>query len=390
MPKVLVTSGNTRVSYSICCSLAKHGYDVYIGDRQSFTMAGMSRYCKGRMKYPSPFTEQESFIHSLIQFMKEKDIDVLVPVLEESFTCMKYEHILKEHNISFLLPHYKDALTLHNKNTLTSLASELNIDIPPSMEMVDIVQKNELLANLSTPLIIKPKQGGGGWGMKRFERHEELLNIINQIDKPENYIVQSIVSGQLIGTAAIYYQGTHIASDSYTLTTVYPLRVGQSTTRLTEMHPKALDFTKRLLNHLNWNGLCEIDFIYDKEKDKSYIIDANPRFWGSLKHNIAAGVDYPYYYAQLAKNITTFPIQEAKENTRSRWLGGDILRILAECKESKNPFRSLRKNVFSSIRYEANDDFNFKDPIPFFTWCINLMLNKVINRKKDALPGVWK
>ncbi len=391
MPKVLVTSGHTRVAYAICCSLAKNGFDVYIGERNSFSMAGMSRYCKGRMVYSSPFTAQESFIQELITFAREKHIDIILPVLEETFTCLKHKKELEDNGIALLLPEYEQALQLHAKGSLTALAQEIGLDTPPTWELTEILAHDTLYKEIPYPVIVKPKQGGGGWGMQKFNSADDFLNTVKkEIENPSNYIVQAIIEGQLIGVCGIYYKGQHIASDSYISTTVYPLRVGQPTTRLSHDFPQAIEHMNKLLTHIQWNGVCEMDFIYDEKNAKSYLIDANPRFWGSVKHNIAAGVDYPLYYALLAQDNTDFTTPKAHLGTRTRWLGGDILRVLSECKESKKPLQYIRKAIFEPIHYTANDDWNIKDPLPFFTWAANLVLNKLLRRKKDALPGIWE
>ncbi len=391
MPKVLVTSGSTRVAYALCCSLAKNGFEVYIGEQNSFSMAGMSRYCTGRMTYPAPFTQQQAFVQSLADFIREKKIDIIMPVLEETYTCLKHKHILEETGVGFLFPEYEKVLQLHAKGSLTNLAKELNVDTPPTWELTEILENKTEIQNLPFPLMLKPKQGGGGWDMQKFTQASNFLTVITtEIENPSNYIVQAIIEGELIGACGIYHQGKHIVSDSYSLTTAYPLRVGQSTTRLSHLYPSALTSLKALLDHLNWNGVCQMDFIFEEKTGKSYLIDANPRFWGSVKHNIAAGVDYPLYYALLAQNNTDFIPQEARIGTRTRWLGGDIFRVLAECKESEKPLQYIRKAIFSPVHYTANDDWNIKDPLPFFTWATNLVLNKLLHRKKDSLPGVWE
>ncbi len=391
MPRVLVTSGNTRVAYAICCSLADRGFDVYIGDTSAFTMAGMSRHCKGHMTYASPFTKQQEFITDIVRFAQNNGIDVLLPVLEETFTCIKHKKQLEAAGMALLLPEYQDVLKLHAKGNLTHIAQSIGLDTPTTWELTEILADRTCGEALPFPVIVKPKQGGGGWGMQKFSQPQELYSAVQKgIEQPENYIVQQIVEGQLIGTCAIYHHGKHVASDSYTSTTVYPLRVGQPTTRISHDFPQAIEAMKTLLTHMQWHGVCEIDFIVDEKNNKSYMIDANPRFWGSIKQNIAAGVDYPLYYTLLALGNTHFTPGIAKVGTRTRWLGGDILRILAQSKESATPLRTLGQEIFSPLRYAANDDWHMTDPLPFMTWGINLVLNKVLRRKKDSLPGVWE
>ncbi len=391
MTKVLVTSGNTRVAYAICCSLAENNFQVHIGDGTSFTMAGMSRHCKGRMTYPSPFTAQEAFIDSVIAYAKAKNISILLPVLEETFTCLKYKSRLEDAGLALLLPSYEQALQLHAKGTLTEITAGLGLDTPPTWELSHILSGDMPYTDLPYPIIVKPKQGGGGWGMQKFSEAADFLDSVSKgIENPQNYIVQAIVQGQLIGVCGIFYKGEHIASDSYISTTVYPLRVGQPTTRISKEFSGAIAALKTLLNHMQWHGVCEIDFIYDEKNNKNYLIDANPRFWGSIKQNIAAGVNYPLYYALLAQGNTNFTPPKAQEGTRSRWLGGDILRVLAEFCESKQKIAYIREALQNPKSYAANDDWRFSDPLPFMTWGVTLVLNKVLRRKKDSLPGVWE
>ena len=46
-----------------------------------------------------------------------------------------------------------------------------------------------------------------------------------------------------------------------------------------------------LLDALGWHGVCQADFLLEEETEIPYLIDVNPRYWGSTGHSIAAGVD---------------------------------------------------------------------------------------------------
>lgn len=389
--KVLVTSGNTRVAYSICKSLAGRGYDVYVGDRRRFNMAAVSRHCKGAMTYNSPFTEQERFVDDINAFVRSKNIDVVVPVLEETFTLAKHREALALSGAAFLLPGYARMLTLHDKGRLTATAKALGIPVPETWRLEALLADAALAGGLSFPVIVKPKQGGGGWGMRTFHSAAELLETTGrEIRNPGNYIVQTVARGQLIGVCGIYYNGRCIARDSYISTTVYPLRVGQPTTRQSRHYQQALDALKILLDHLNWHGVCEMDFIVDPDSGQCLLLDANPRFWGSVMQNIAAGVDYPWYYVRLAEGDTAFTPATAREGARTRWLGGELMRMAAECGEAQNKWKYLRDVFASPIRYDGCDDWDITDPLPFIAWGLNMIAGKVLKRRKDALPGVWE
>lgn len=389
--KVLVTSGNTRVAYSICRSLARHGYEVHVGERYRFNMAAVSRRCASTMIYSSPFTQQETFVNEICDFVRSKNINIVIPILEETYTLAKHAEKLQHCPAALLLPKYSQILALHDKGRLTATAESLGIPVPRTWELTALLADKDLVTELPSKVIVKPKQGGGGWGMRTFTDPIELIDTARrEIDKPEQYIAQDIVQGQLICVCGMYYNGQCITRDSYISTTVYPLRVGQSTTRQSHIFQEALDSFKTLLDHLHWHGVCEMDFIVDTDSGKSLLLDANPRFWGAVMQNIAAGVDYPWYYSRLAQGDTNFVPGVAVEGLRTRWLGGDLMRMVAECKETKNKWQYIVNTLRSPIRYAACDDWDITDPMPFIAWGLNMLAGKMFNRQKDALPDIWQ
>lgn len=390
MASVLVTSGSTRIAYTICKTLAKHGFTVFVGERTRLCMAAASRHCSGSMRYASPFTQEERFLGDISRFVERHSIDILIPVLEESYTLAKNAGRFSCGAASFL-PEYSQVLAVHDKGQLTQRARSLGIPVPETRELTEVLADNELLAALRFPVILKPKQGGGGWGMQKLFQVEELLRAVtDSAVEPANCIVQEFVEGQLIGVCAIYDNGRFLAGDSFKLTSSYPLKVGQSTTRESIADNDALESMKKLLDSLNWNGVCQMDFIVDEHRGKSYLLDANPRFWGSLVQNIAAGMDYPYYYCRLARGESLSPPGPARTGVRTRWLGGDIMRLLAECREAESKSRYLLDALRSGSSYAACDDWDARDPLPFFVWAFSMLVGKVFKRKKDALPGLWQ
>lgn len=354
-------------------------------------MASVSRHCAGAMTYSSPFTAQEAFLDEICAFVRDKNIDVVIPVLEETYTMAKCRNKLERCGAAFLLPEYGQILALHDKGALTAAARNLGIAVPPTWELAELLADSSLASALPFPVIIKPKQGGGGWGMRTAETPETLLRVARQgIEHPGRYIVQAVIPGHLLCACGIYYKGQCLASDSFIAATAYPLRVGQSTTRQSRAVPEALDALQTLLDHLSWHGVCQIDFILNPEDGRCVMLDANPRFWGSITQNIAAGVDYPWYYTRLALGDTDFAPGVARDGVRTCWLGGDCMRLAAEFKEAADKWGYIYEALRSNARYAAYDDWNLTDPMPFIAWGCNMLAGKLLKRKKDALPGVWK
>ena len=390
MKNVLITSGNTRVAYNICKTLAQNGFRAFIGEGHKRSMASFSRYCSKSMVYSSPFTEQHKFIEDINRFSKDNAIDVLVPVLEETYTVAKCRNDLSP-DVAVFVPEYTQILAAHDKGKVTEIARELGLPVPPTWEAKGFLAGEFAASILPFPVILKPKQGGGGWGMRKFFTEREFMDALtNEVSDPERFIVQGVIDGQLIGVCGICKQGKLLASDSYVSTTVYPLQVGQPTTRESRPIADALQSLERLLQYLNWTGVCEIDFLVEKDTGISYLLDVNPRFWGSIAHNIAAGVNYPYYYCQLALGQENFSIGEAVNGIKTRWLGGDMMRMAAEFRAADNKFAYFSHAMRQKISYALCDDWDRRDPLPFLAWGLGMCTQKILKRKKDTLPGIWE
>ena len=373
MANVLVTSGEPRIAYVICKALAKKGFRVFAGDVKRLSMAGVSRHTAGSMAYIPPSENEEAFLADINRFIQKKSIDVLVPTLLETFTIAKHIQQLTP-KVRTLLPTYAQIAAIHSKEHLTELAEQLDIPVPETWEAADLLTGERRLSTLPFPVMLKPKHGRGGWGMRMARDAAELIKHMRESgDDLQEYIVQKMIAGHNACACAIYKNGAGVTSDSYTYSTAYPLKFGQSTSRESVHCGEAIRSLKKILDHLKWNGVCEMDFLVERDTGKNYIIDANPRFWGAIAQNIAAGVNYPYYYCQLALDKEDFFVEAPVPGTRTRCVGGDMQRAVAEVYTAENKFRRLRQLFQEKKRYAAYDDWDSRDPLPFFVWLFRLL-----------------
>ncbi len=388
MANVLVTSAGTRIAYTICKSLAKRGLRVYAGDSLPMPMTAFSRFCAGSFRYASPFTEEERFWENLARFIRQKDIDVLVPVLEETY-CIARNRERLDGLARVLLPDFRDILAVHDKGNLAGLARRLGIAVPRSVEATEVQTRPESLG-LRYPVLLKPKQGGGGWAMRRFDTATALQEFLYRPEmEASRFLVQEECPGETLCACAIYYRGTFVAGDCYRTVHAYPMPYGQATARESVEGVEALKTLRTLLDHLGWNGVCEADLVQDPAGGPPCLVDVNPRFWGSLAHNIAAGLDYPYYYYRLALDDPSFTPGTGRPGTRTRWLGGDLLRFFAELRRTPDKTAFLKASLRGNGAAIALDDWDIADPLPFAAWAAGQCFNKLSGRRRDALPGIW-
>lgn len=153
-----------------------------------------------------------------------------------------------------------------------------------------------------------------------------------------------------------------------------------------ELNPVALDFSERLLNNLNWNGVAMVEFKIDDRDKRPKLMEINGRFWGSLQLSINSGVDFP----ELLVLSTKQKIEKNYNYTigiKTRWLWGDfdalLLRLFKSNKSLQLPPGSKSKLLYlldylifwrPGQHYEV---LNFNDIKPWlyesYTWLKNCL-----------------
>ncbi len=389
MKNVLVTSAGTRVAYTICKALAKRGCRVFAGDSSGLPMTAVSRHCAGSFRYASPFLEEERFLADIADRCRRHDIEVIIPALEETYCLARHKDHLPA-RVRSLLPDYAGVTAVHDKGNLARLAASLGIPMPRSHEASAVLQQPELLRDFHFPALLKPKQGGGGWAMCRLPNPEALPEVLRREGlSPERFIVQEEIAGETVCACAIYHNGRYLAGDAYRTLRTHPQPYGQATVRESVRGGQALELLRALLDHLAWNGVCEADFLVERASGRAHLLDVNPRFWGSLAQNIAAGLDYPYYYYLLALGGELPAVRESTPGVRTVWLGGNLLRAFLGWWESDKKLRFPAGTLQANGKVAAYDDWDPRDPLPFLAWGLGQCKKKLCGERGDALPGVW-
>lgn len=395
---VIVTNAKNRIAYNIVKSLGQKGIDVHTSDFVPLSMSFASRYSKSHFLYPSPFKYQKEFIESLIKKIKRLKTDVLMPVFEETFLIAKFKTELEQH-VRMVIPDYEQILSAHNKDRWKAIADKLHIPVPRSYNATEIKNRMVLVKKLHFPVLIKPKQGGGAWGISQINNLEELETIFEQeyyVRKPwERFIIQEKIDGETICVAMLFRKGEYRAKVTYKQLRDYPITGGQATLRMSLHNEQAEDSFQKLLEKLKWHGICQADFIIGRENNIPYLIDINPRFWGSLAQGIASGVDFPNLLYKIAVDGDVEPVKDFKADVMTRWIGGDLRTFFPLLKISRNRLNFTRKFIFPGDGKIFLDDLSLKDPSPFFIWGIDALF-RILKYKSmssvahDSLDGIWE
>lgn len=395
---VIVTNAKNRIAYNVVRSLGQRGIDVYTADFVPRSMSFASRYSKGHFLYPSPFRDQEGFVQRLIDEIQRLKVDVLIPVFEETFLVAKHKEKFSWH-VKMVLPDYEQILLAHNKDRWEIVAQRLGLPVPRTYSIESMWNGLVDLANVRFPVLIKPKQGGGSWGIEQVDSVSALQTILfrkDQSGQPWNrFFVQEKIVGQTHCVAMLFNRGQLRAKVAYRQLRDYPVTGGQATLRVSLRSPVAEAYLQKLLEAVEWHGVCQADFIVEQGTDEAYLIDMNPRLWGSLVQAIASGVDFPYLMYGLAMDGDIDPITDFKTGVVTRWIGGELAVFLPYLKQAKGKLRALRDFMFLDSRPTLFDDFSLKDPLPLLLWVTDVAMRAAKAQttravSHDSLDGIWE
>lgn len=346
--KVLVTDGNNRAALAITRSLGRKGHLVLVGAVRHPSLASSSKYCHDRFVYPSPTEHTVEFVECLIEVVRAKKIDIILPVSDvTTIPVTKHKKILEQY-CTVPFPEETAVKLAANKAQLFQVAEELGVAVPRTLLIENSTQPFVLPQEMSFPLVVKPCTSriltDNGWisTIVKYAKDWEELKRITKGEHPLAYplLLQERIVGPGVGVFACYNRGKPVAYFSHRRLREKPPSGGVSVLRESiPVSPVAKEFSERLLKHLKWHGVAMVEFKLDNRDNVPKLMEVNGRFWGSLQLAIDAGVDFPNLLLDMAEQKTVGVVKDYKIGVKTRWLLGDLdslLLILFKSKEKLN------------------------------------------------------
>ena len=98
----------------------------------------------------------------------------------------------------------------------------------------------------------------------------------------------------------------------------YPVEFGYTSTFVeTAACAEVEDAGRRLLASLDYTGIAEVEFKYDRRDGRYKLLDVNARIWTWAALGAAAGVDFPHVLWRLACGERVAPVRPSRD---AAWL----------------------------------------------------------------------
>lgn len=262
--KVILTNPCGKTGEAVAESLRKRGIEVEIIER------------------PNAKKREAFYVDTLREAVSSIKPEMIIPVF--------FPEVLASHRNEFpgvIIP-LDDASKirmLDDKLLACELAASLDIPQPKrysSPKEVDMF-----------PAVLKRPFGQGGDSVY-FPRNAKALDYL--VRTSGRYLLTQFIEGDNICIDALRWDGFFHA-EAYRV--IVPKGKGVSRLRISVDAPKAVEYVERMLNAVDYKGVCGFDFRKNPDGE-FFFLECNPRFSGGIESAIASGFDIPYLYYCLA------------------------------------------------------------------------------------------
>jgi protein-tyrosine-phosphatase/predicted ATP-grasp superfamily ATP-dependent carboligase len=367
----LVLDAGSRAAVESIQSLARRGVVVDAAANNT-PLAFASRRLRHRLRQP-PDGQADVFLQWLSQIDRDSAYTLIVPSTEISlrhFLSLQESDPLRQKAVLSSDASLKVAL---DKFETLQLASKLNVPIP---DTILVEPGSPFPACDSYPVVLKPvsslafakgvvKQLRARIARSEFERQEILDSMLQE----SAVLQQQLVPGYGVGIELLYRRGKlqwYFCHRRLHEGEGQPgLGGGSSYRESIAPDPELLRHATALLDALEWHGVAMVE--YRVADDGSFwLMEINPRLWGSLALAIDAGVDFPYGLLCLASG-QDIPAQPAyKVGYRTRLLWSDLIWIKNRLfhKPDSYAFFEILKLIGLIAGGESWDFFDWGDLAP--------------------------
>jgi predicted ATP-grasp superfamily ATP-dependent carboligase len=381
---VIVTNASNRIGYGVLRSLARNGLRVGLGVDHHSGMGVYSRYCAGNFRHPSHDRDPLGFMDALAKTVRAHCPAVYMPADEDAFVVAEHAHLLRDVPVRTALAPFETLRCLNNKHESFQLAASLGIPTPATIQPKALGEIEAFARDHPGPLVLKFNRSSGGRGVFLLQPGR-LRSGLQQMHARwgrgyGDFIVQEFIRAPGYGVSMLFDHGEPKASFTHRRLRELSPCGGPSTLRQSIRQPVLEAHAERLLRHVKYHGMAMVEFKHDEATQKTWFLEVNPRWWGSLALAIRAGIDFPLLFHRLALGENLPPPPNYQTGVTVRWLLGDLLAL------KNHMFSAGRIPRFQDLSPKADgyDDFFPDDPLPLAAELV-LHLRKTVRAK---WPGV--
>jgi protein-tyrosine-phosphatase/predicted ATP-grasp superfamily ATP-dependent carboligase len=368
---VLVLDGHSRAALETMQSLGRTGAQIDLAATTKDCLAMHSRYAARKLKQPVQIAEFHTWLRA--QDAK-RNYALIVPATEASLLALRQLNENDPLRLKAVIPGNAALETALDKEKTWQLAHQLGVPSPTSVLISSVAEIGQVE---QFPVVLKPTHSkvpiagelrtlAVAVVKSEAERQEQLRRWLPFTPVQQ----QQYVFGRGVGAEFLFDRRKKVWHFTHERVHEYPLTGGASSYRRSIAPPaNLLRDAEKLLTALNWHGVAMVEFKMDA-LGRYWLMEINPRFWGSLALSIDAGVNFPLGLLQVARGQEPSAQPQYKANYYTRDLRTDADWLKSNLRANpQDPLLHTRSRSFSFIELlrpltgrESWDHFDWRDP----------------------------
>lgn len=324
---VLVLDGHSRAAVETVQSLGRSRLEIDLAAESLDGPALRSRYPARKLLQPPPGSAAE-FQNWLRNQDAQRNYELIVPTTEASLLALRSLDESDSLRIRAVLSSNEALDVALDKNKTWQLGRNLGVSTPRN---ILLSSRNPIPLPVSYPIVLKPLQS-------KVTIHGKLETIAPGIIRSEEsyrtyieqwlphtpLLQQEYILGRGVGANFLFDRGKKLWHFVHERVHELPLTGGASSYRRSIPPPPALlGDAEKILAALQWHGVAMVEFRVDAQ-DRHWLVEINPRLWGSLALAIDAGLDFPLGLWLLARNSKLPPQPSYRAFYYTRELRSDL------------------------------------------------------------------
>jgi len=326
------------------------GYEPWLAVSADRTYAARSRAAGGVLRVPDPKDDPMAHVRQVASEARRLGVAAVLPGTEGSLRALTGQEGFFEMPLGVSEPDALERAT--DKATLARFATAAGLESPPTHEVVDGALPDAIeLPAIAKPVASVTAEDGvlRSYEVVRAETREDLERAVRSGGR---WLVQPYLHGTLGAVGGVVWEGRLVCAVHQVSPRIWPVERGISSYAVTVPPNEALETgIAKLLELVGWSGVFGVQFIH--VRGRSYVIDLNPRIYGSTALAIAAGQNLPAIWVDLLLGRDP-RVGPYRVGTRYRVEEDDVRAIL-----QTRQWRGLvpRSNTVHGV-------FDWRDPAP--------------------------
>jgi predicted ATP-grasp superfamily ATP-dependent carboligase len=352
-------------------SLGRRGIDVAVIDDE-YSISRHSRYISDWLRVRDLRTDEQT-VEALFALARRRNVDgwVVYPTREESVAALsrRREELVERFRIP--TPPWTVTKWAWDKRNTYLRAGELGIPAPRTWQ----VSSEDQLGNIDgePPFVIKPAikehffyaTKCKAWRADSFEELAMRFRDAATLIGTDEVVVQELIPGDgraQLGYCAFFKDGRALASMVVRRLRQHPIEFGRASTFVrTDELPEIEQMSERFLRSIDYYGLVELEYKYDRRDGLTKLLDVNARTWGYHSLGQRAGVDFPYLL--FADQLGIQSAGELRADPGIAWirLATDVPTVARELAHGRIGWRAYLRSLRVS---DVESVFSQDDPLP--------------------------